>query len=259
MPNGWSENPDVASVDRNGIVTAVREGETRIRLEAENSAGAPVVSNYITVTVSAGISAYGDIISVHEREFELSQIGVDADDVVADATFGATVSGGVFRFNEGETRAVLAIDGGGRTPDALVVNLCGEDDIEIVESGALGNYILEVNGEPLYLTARYASVFRRGETPEVTWSISNDEIASVDDEGTVRGLSSGEVTVTAQTPDGTSAAIELQVQRKVTVLVGAVTDASLEAGLARETVFASMKYDADALVGIRSRWECFIP
>lgn len=244
-----SENPDVASVDRNGIVTAVREGETRIRLEAENSAGAPVVSNYITVTVSAGISAYGDIISVHEREFELSQIGVDADDVVADATFGATVSGGVFRFNEGETRAVLAIDGGGRTPDALVVNLCGEDDIEIVESGALGNYILEVNGEPLYLTARYASVFRRGEMPVVTWSISNDEIASVDDEGTVRGLSSGEVTVTAQTADGTSAAIELQVQRKVTVLVGAVTDASLKAGLAQETVFASMKYDGGELVG----------
>ena len=244
-----SENPDVASVDRNGIVTAVREGETRIRLKAENSAGEPVVSNYITVTVSAGISAYGDIISVHEREFELSRIGVDADDVVADATFGATVSGGVFRFNEGETRAVLAIDGGGRTPDALVVNLCGEDDIEIVESGALGNYILEVNGEPLYLTARYASVFKRGKMPVVTWSISNDEIASVDDEGTVRGLSSGEVTVSAQTPDGTSAAIELQVQRKVTVLVGAVTDASLEAGLARETVFASMKYDADALVG----------
>lgn len=227
------------TIDRNGIITGRHEGEVGVIYVAKNSEGKEIECNEMIVTVSAGVSAYGDIIGVHKSSFALSDIGVDASEV--DLTFGTgfTLNGDIFSFAEGATVATVVM----KTGEILTVNLCGEDDIEIVESGVLGDYILEVNGEPLYLTARYASVFKRGKEIEVTWSISDDTVATVDKNGVVKGLSSGTVTVSAQTADGLTATLSLEVQRKVAVLVGAVTDTSLEVGLARETVFASMKYD----------------
>ena len=235
---------NAVSVDRNGFITGRREGEARLVYVAVNSKGEEIVSNEMVVTVSAGASAYGDIIGTHRPSFALSEIGVDAADIVSDESYGFTVENGKFTFEAGTDRAVVSLSDG-----LLIINLVEEDDIEIVESGALGaDYILEVNGAPLYLTARYASVFKRGESVGVTWSITNEEVATVDADGVVRGLSSGEVTVTAQTAAGKEASLRLAVQRKVAVLVGAVTDASLEVGLARETIFPSMKYDNGNIV-----------
>lgn len=236
---------NVVTLDRNGFVTGAKEGEVTLRYKAINGSGEEVLSNEMTITVSASASAYGDIIGTHRSRFALSEIGVDAADVAE--CFGCSVTGGNFSFDEGEERAAIEF----KNEEVLIINLVGENDIEIVERGiVLGTdeYALAVNGEPLYLTARYASVFRRGESVEVTWSSSDEEVATVDADGVVRGLSSGEVTVTAQTAAGDTATLEFPVQRKVAVLVGAVTDASLKVGMARETIFPSMKYDNGKIV-----------
>lgn len=236
---------NVVTLDRNGFVTGAKEGEVTLRYKAINGSGEEVLSNEMTITVSASASAYGDIIGTHRSRFALSEIGVDAADVAE--CFGCSVTGGNFSFDEGEERAAIEF----KNEEVLIINLVGENDIEIVERGiVLGTdeYALAVNGEPLYLTARYASVFKRGESVEVTWSSSDEEVATVDADGVVRGLSSGEVTVTAQTAAGDTATLEFPVQRKVAVLVGAVTDASLKVGMARETIFPSMKYDNGKIV-----------
>ena len=235
----------VASVDRNGIITGLREGETEVWMSAEDSKGNVIESNRMVVTVTAGATAYGDIVNVHYDGFDIeNELGISPEDITA--CVGCTVEDGIFRFEEGATRAVIEIEGSD-TP--AIINLCEENAIEIVERGALGDYILEVGGEELYLTARYASVFRRGESVEVIWSSSDTQVATVDENGAVTGLSSGDAVITATATDGgAEAELTLEVQRKVAVLVSAVTQDSLEVGLAQETVFASMKFDDGALV-----------
>ncbi len=234
------------AVDRNGIFTGVAEGTAVVRYVAENSSGKEVVSNAMTVTVSAGLSSYGNIISSHRSRFSLSEIGVDASKVDTENSVGFTLSdAGVLTFDGGAERAVVVFAG---EEDVLIINLVSENDIEIVESGVLDDYVLEVRGEPLYLTARYASVFRRGDPVDVTWSVSDEEVATVDADGVVKGITSGNITVTAQAADGTDATLEVTVQRKVAVLVGSVTEQSLMKGLARESVFPSMKYENGAVV-----------
>ena len=249
-----SANPAVASVDANGIVTAVAQGSTDVWLTARDSRGNEIVGEALRITVRAGYTVYGNYLTTHLPSFPLSDIGVDAADVVS--VTGGSVSGdGVFSFDVNPlattdsqlaNTAVIVLDGGGE----IGLRLCGEDAIEISESSALGeNFVLEVNGSPLYLTARYASVLRRGEPPSVRWISSNPDIVSVASDGTVRGLASGTATLTAESTDGgESASMTLVVQRKVAVLVTETTQSSLEVGLARETVFASQKYQGEEIV-----------
>lgn len=236
----------VVSVDYNGIVTGIKEGTAVVRYVAENSQGEEIKHNAMTVTVSAGLSSYGNIISSHRSRFPLSEIGVDASKVDTENSVGFTLSdAGELIFDKGAERAVVVFAG---EEDVLIINLVSENDIEIVESGVLDDYVLEVRGEPLYLTARYASVFRRGDPVDVTWSVSDEEVATVDADGVVKGITSGNITVTAQAADGTDATLEVTVQRKVAVLVGSVTEQSLMKGLARESVFPSMKYENGEVV-----------
>lgn len=232
---------NAVTVDGNGIVTGVVEGSATIRYVADNASGVRLESNLMVVTVSAGASAYGDEISSHLNRFSLSDIGVDVSDVNMQSSRGFTLDGDVFTFEAGATEALISLNGGN---DAIVVKKVDADAIEIVESAVIdeNDYILEVNGDALYLSARYASVFRRDESVAVTWSVNNDEIASIDADGVVRGLSSGKVIVAAQTAAGEEAKLTLKVQRKVAVLVSAVTNESLQAGLARETIFPSGQY-----------------
>lgn len=236
----YVDDARVATVDRNGIVTGVSEGETEVWLVAEDSKGNAIESNHFRVTVSSGATFYGDIVGVHYDGFNIEEkLGIKPTDI--DSCVGCTVENGIFAFDSGADRAVILLKDSD-TP--VLINRCDANDIEIVERGALGDYVLEVNGAPVYLTARYVSVFRRDESVSVNWASSDEEIASVDANGVITGLSSGVVTITAEADDGgATATIELSVQRKVAVLVGAVSESSLKVGLAQETVFGSMKYD----------------
>ena len=218
-----SANPAVASVDANGIVTAVAQGSTDVWLTARDSRGNEIVGEALRITVRAGYTVYGNYLTTHLPSFPLSDIGVDAADVVS--VTGGSVSGdGVFSFD---------------------VNPLATTDSQLANTAVI---VLDGGGE-IDLTVRYASVLRRGEPPSVRWISSNPDIVSVASDGTVRGLASGTATLTAESTDGgESASMTLVVQRKVAVLVTETTQSSLEVGLARETVFASQKYQGEETV-----------
>ena len=188
------------------------------------------------MTVNAALTPYGNTLDIGAGSFGLSAIGLRGSEVRS--VDGGTLNGDEFTFDSGSEIASLALANG-----TVTLRRCAETAIEIVESDALDGYILEMGGLPLYLSARYRSVLRRNETPKVSWGSSSDDVVSVDADGTVRGLMSGTASVTAQSAEGESASVDITVQRTVAVLVLKTTQSSLEAGIGRETVFPSMRYD----------------
>ena len=231
-----SSDESVLRVDRNGILTGVAEGSADVTLSVINSAGQKVVSAPLAVTVNAALTPYGNTLDIGAGSFGLSAIGLRGSEVRS--VDGGTLNGDEFTFDSGSEIASLALANG-----TVTLRRCAETAIEIVESDALDGYILEMGGLPLYLSARYRSVLRRNETPKVSWGSSSDDVVSVDADGTVRGLMSGTASVTAQSAEGESASVDITVQRTVAVLVLKTTQSSLEAGIGRETVFPSMRYD----------------
>ena len=234
----WSVSDDsVLRVDRNGIITGVSAGSAEVTLTVTNAAGKKVTSEPFAVTVDAALTPYGDTLFIGANSFDLNGIGLSGSDVLG--VKGGAVEGNEFSFADEADTATLTLGGG-----TVTLHRCAEGAIEIIESAVLGeDYILEMGGEPVYLSARYLSVLRRGETPAVRWSSDKPSVASVDD-GVVHGLVSGEATVSAEC-DGETASVTFAVRRTVAVLVTETTQSSLQAGLALETVFGSRKYDAD--------------
>ena len=65
-----------------------------------------------------------------------------------------------------------------------------------------------------------------GDLSKMKWASSNEEVATVDENGVVRGISKGEVKITATTRHGKSASINLKVEEKVRSIT--ITNAETE-------------------------------
>lgn len=241
-----SDNPDVAKVDANGIVTGVSEGVANITMTAYNKDGEPVVSAPFEVTVTAGLTKFGDTVVTHERTLSLTDLGFSSLPVNGRGV-NCTVAEGRIVIDDGAERAEV------ETADGTVVFvMCAENGIAIenadffrydgTESDA--TFIVATDDMPLVLTAVWQSETKKG-VPEVEWTSSAPEIAAVAPDGSVTAGKDGEVTVTARTADGAEASVRLLAARKLAMVNLQITDASLKVGIARETVFASQEVGYD--------------
>lgn len=236
-----SDDAGVISVDKNGVITAVGAGSTYVTATADKYDGTgTVTSNRYEVTVKAGASKYGDKVTLERTQdgkYSFEQLGIKAQDVDPGENYTVQDDGIVIN-GEG---AMIALKGG----KSLDVTLCNENDI-VIENAALyaqeGGYVLGV-GEAggLALGVKFASALKQTAPQSVTWRSENAAVATVTEQGVVTGVSDGVATITATVGEKT-ASITLNVQTKVTLLRLKTSNESLEAGLARETVFASYKY-----------------
>lgn len=237
-----SDNESVAVVDANGVVTAVGAGTANITMSAyRNNAGDWVESAAFTVTVGAGASLYGDTVYTASRTVDLAAAGV-AD---ASAAEGGVIENGVFTIDEGASSATVSSPSG-----EVTFVVCEADDfvIENAEFFAYNesdpdSFTLGIGEIPLDLNAVYAAD-TGGATGAVDaeWSSSNEAVATVDADGVVTAVSEGDVTVTAAF-GGKTQSVTLRVVEKISIFRLALDNSSFEVGLARETVFASYRFD----------------
>lgn len=249
-----SSDESVATVDANGVVTAVGEGSAVITMfahrdkEAEEAPeGADdsafwVESAGFTVTVGKGVSLFGNVIYTTSSDVTLADAGIEG----AEAVSGCTVTDGVLSFADGAASAVID------TPAGKVTFIpCGADDF-VIRNADLFSYdpdaetpfTLGIGEIPLDLDAVPLDSFASGEV-EVTWSSSDEEVAVVDENGVVTALSEGETTVSAEYA-GVTRSLNIRVVKKVSIFRLAVDQSSLAVGLARETIFASYRFDPEA-------------
>lgn len=237
-----SDNPSVATVDANGVVTAVGEGSAMIYMCAtQNGTGEEVRSEGFTVTVKAGASLFGSTVYTAERSVDLAAAGV-AD---AAAATGGVIEDGMLVIDDGASSATVSSPAG----DVTFV-VCGADDFVIANADFFAydpdsedTYTLGIGEIPLDLDAEWlADIGAQDEAPSATWSSSDESVATVDENGVVTAVSKGEVTITA-TVAGVSKEIRLFAVEKISIFRLQLDESSLAVGLARETVFASYRFD----------------
>ncbi len=233
-----SSNPSVASVDQNGVVTGKGAGKATITHFASVKSTGEMVAGTIEVEVSAnGASTlYGNKLVTSKSSFTLSELGISE---------GATAVGGceIVADTVTLTSSVATIKVGEKN---FVIEQCAEDDIEIqnarfFEHKEEDGYVLAVGEHTLKLSAIWQDMTNKSAMNGVVWASNNQKIATVNENGEVKGVSSGLVTITA-TLGAKKATLTINVQNKLASVQLRTNNAYYQAGLARETVFASQKF-----------------
>lgn len=260
-----SSDPSVVSVDANGTVSALSEGSAEITVSTLRDDDKVVTSNKFAITVFASVSKYGDRLTTSKRTVSPEELGLNVEDLLMEQSDGVTLDGDGKLVFTGENATLKTSKGD------LNIDFCDEDAIEIDNAANYdldSGYVLEVGPLKLDLGVRWQDRLKGGAPASIVWTSSNPHIASVDQNGTVTPLGNGVVTISAQLSAGASAAadrptvrrgvsesiasIRLNVQQKLDSVLLRTDDASLQVGLARETVFASEKF-ADFAAGNMQR------
>ncbi len=203
-----SSNPEVATVI-DGKVTAVGEGKTTINAKIGNSTA------FCDVIVAKGFVAVEGV-TLNKPTLSLPIGGVEkliASIIPADATNQrvtwsssdeeiATVdeNGTVTAFVPGEATIIVTTLDGGKTAECIVTV-----EAVPVESVTLNKTTLDLfveDEDKLTAVVSPANATNKA----VTWSSSNESIATVDEDGTVIGIAVGEAIITVTTEDGNKTA-----------------------------------------------------
>lgn len=194
-----SENPEIATVDNDGNIEAISIGETTITLTLKDY---PDVTKVVSVTVEED-----------EPEEELTLTGPDTIYAGETITFVATDinSDNNQVFWESKTTNILKVNQNGE-----VTGLKGGEGIIRITSWITGEWIekeitvlvpdpesIEI-GNVDYTRITFATniklmarVLPNGANQEVEWSSSDEEICEVDEQGRIKPLRPGEVTMKA--------------------------------------------------------------
>ena len=242
----YSANPDIASVDENGFVTIEGYGKTDVYICSEKKFNLQDSTNSITRTFNnKKYYAYEFRINVERPVYDVTGVELDHSDILIEKNSSyrlkATISpdnatntkvtwsssnesiatvndnGVVTGVGIGITTITVKTDDGGFTAECRVTVRDGSvKGVTLNESeitvGVNGKY----SGLEATLIPDYAVI------KKVTWSSSNEEIATVDKNGVVTGVSEGEAYITVKTADG-----GYEDQCKVTVINYRVTGVTL--------------------------------
>jgi len=227
----WSSSDaSVATVDENGNVTAIKAGESVITATTADGSGLSAECKVTVLPIAAGsISLDATEKSLYEGEtFKLTATVLPENTSDKKVTWSsgnpnvATVdeNGNVTAIKAGESViTATTADGSGLTAECRVTVL--PISAESVSLDATEKSLYE--GQSFKLTATVLP--ENTSDKKVTWSSSNTEVATVDENGNVTAIKAGESVITATTADGSG----LTAECRVTVLPIAAGSISLDA------------------------------
>lgn len=224
----WSSsNSSVASVDQDGIVTAVGAGSATIKA----SSGSLSVSCTVDVNVPVtSISLNVILLTLEKGNFALLTATVSPDDAVdktvqwsSDNPAVATVdqNGKVTAVDDG--KAKITASAGGFTATCSVICVSIPVSAIVLDKTSLSL----AKGSSAALTANVSP--RNATDKTVNWASSNPNVATVDQNGRVTGVNSGDATITA-TAGEYSATCVVSVFIPVTSIMLSLSDLTLKVG-----------------------------
>ena len=238
-----SDNEDVATVDQNGVVRALKAGSANITMQASVHSSERGEIRYITsgayvvnVTAKGASTKYGKTLYTAKESFTLEELGLPLDAVAAE---GCTIEENTVTLTA--DKAVISTENGNFEIYSVEENSIAIANASFFENKENG-YVLAVGEHTLKLGAVFSDELALGKPSDVEWTSSDTDVATVNENGEVKGLSNGVVVITASDGNGKSASLTLKVRKKLASIQLRTSDSSLAVGVAKETVFASERY-----------------
>lgn len=228
-----SANPEIATVS-DGVITATGVGTTTITVSTTDGSN---------LSQSCSVSVYPSSIAFNESEISLFEnetfqlVPNIPDEYLKDATFlwsssnygiiNVDQTGLVTAISKGQAKATLKI----WTPSATITADCYVTVNRIATKIALSQSeaTIEVGNEiQLNATLQPTDVY----VTSVDWTSSDENVATVDSNGIVHGLTQGTTIITASTTDGSklSSSCNVKVVKLVSVISLNETEATLNEG-----------------------------
>ncbi|MBQ5970757.1 MAG: Ig-like domain-containing protein [Clostridia bacterium] len=199
-----SSNASVATVNQNGLVTAVGDGTCDII--ATTAEGARTAACKVTVTIPVtGVSLAESNIAIYTTKTETLHATVyptNASNQTLTWTTGnkniATVSaaGVVTGVGSGST-TIKCTTNDGKFSAVCIVNVYKKVEVESLAIN-INEKALYVGGSVQLTSATYPTT---ATFPEVTWKTSNNKVATVDETGLVKAVGPGKATITCASVD----------------------------------------------------------
>ncbi len=226
-PEWISSDPSIASVDADGVVTALSRGTVTITATLVDGQTA-------TCEVTVYAPAKGITLDPTEMTLEKGTTGtITATIDPVDTTDELVWSSADESIATVDDRGVVTAVAPGT---AVITARCGEQEAECAVTVIISptELILDPTEVELLVTEQTsltATVFPEDTTDKtVTWTSSNPSIASVDADGVVTALYKGTVTITATTANGLTATCEVTVYSPAKVITLNPTEMTLEKG-----------------------------
>ena len=209
----WTSSDDtVATVDENGVVTALKDGETTITATVGSHTAECLV--HVREVPLQGIELDKSAITMNKGEkSEALKVSYNPEDTTDDKTVTwssedediATVENGVVTaVGAGETTITATV--GEFTATCEVTVLSPLESISVEADGETDS--LEV-GDTVNLTVKY-NPEDTTDDKKVTWTSSDDTVATVDENGVVTAVGGGTATITADV-NGHTATCDIKV------------------------------------------------
>ena len=209
-----SGNEQIATVDANGVITGIKRGNVRITATAAD--GSNIRTNIsITVTQSAeeialepaeltvdvGRSAVVKATVLPKDANNKKVVWSSSDETVAKVN----ASGRITAVSLGDCEITCASEENGTVQAKAVVHV-----LQPVTKVTLGEAPSVYNGESAKLT--WTTEPANASNPTLKFSSANEKIATVSEDGTITGVSGGDVYITAVTTDGSNRQAKIKVK-----------------------------------------------
>lgn len=250
-----SENQDIAIVD-NGLVTAKKEGVTKITATSSNGKTVECIVTVLKTIPIDSIELNTTKITLKKGKTKVLKVTYNPSNTTEDRTINWTTNnskvakvdsnGKVTAIGTGKTKIVATTKNGksaicevtvkksssnnqeNNEPDNNPIpdnqDVIEEPDDNVTEDLSLKSISLNLNSATLYVgkTLSLKVAYNPSNTTSdktISWSTSNNKIATVSSSGTVKAIGTGNVTITAKTKDGKTATCHINVKNSTSPVV----------------------------------------
>ena len=242
-----SSNPDVATVDENGVITGIGAGTATITATAADGNGVKATCK-VTVTEDIKVAS----VTLNKKEVTIKAGNTQALTAIVSPS-NATIKSVTWKSSNpkvatvNENGVVTGVSAGTATITATAADGSGvnatckvtvTEDIKVASVTLNKKEVTIKAGNTQALTATVSP--SNATMKSVTWKSSNPKVATVDENGVVTGISAGTATITATAADGSG----VKASCKVTIIYNsiALNDASTSYSNNTETTVNPLEY-----------------